>query len=188
MSRTRVEKDHRMTHPLSTEPHLYQDSLARNLPVTALTYPNIRYITKYGYIDSTMSSDMHSVRSMLLRHEFDSQLTPEHRGSQIARVELFRGYTPDYRQGMVVFNEQGEALFHAVNAVLGYKASSASLAREVLREIGISNELFHEVNSQAALGAYSVVISRENTEMVGDVQFASRTKCANDWVYWFVKN
>lgn len=62
-----------------------------------------------------------------------------------ARFEFL--YTKD-EHGVLVFDAEGNLLFHAVSATLGYSGSGSILSRTIMKASGFSDEDFETVNAR----------------------------------------
>lgn len=66
-------------------------------------------------------------------------------GHPPARFEFL--YTKD-EHGVLVFDTEGNLLFHAVSAMLGYSGSGSILSRTIMKASGFSDEDFETVNAR----------------------------------------
>lgn len=81
----------------------------------------------------------------------------------IARVEFIwkRDKSLEYR-GAVLFDNNGEAIIHAMHALLGYVGSGPIFSRQIMTKLGVPVEMFNEINSSVKPYEYdTVVFSRE---------------------------
>lgn len=90
-----------------------------------------------------------------------------------ARIELV-GDNVRRRQGLILFREDGQAIVHVTNALIGYDGSGPTLTYRILQRLGVSMRDFDAIQKEvkASRAPYKVVISRENPD--------------GAWMYWFV--
>ena len=87
---------------------------------------------------------------------------------QIARLEFYRFPSPVGGAeviGMAAFDSTGQPLFTVRDATLGYSGSGPILSSNIAAALGITPEMFEEINTSVSGGGhYALVVSREITE------------------------
>lgn len=187
MSTTKVEgfiMDH-----LPTGPYPYTLPLADGLATVESKDSVAKYHTKFGCFDSETDRDWEKIERFLEEIEWMNLL--DGKGAWeglVTRIELFRGYDSttqiENRRGLVAFDDGCCALFHAVHALLGYEGSGSILSRKILTAVGVPLKMFEEANRAVVPGSYTVIFSRENTEMLEGVLVSKFAGCKDEWEYW----
>jgi hypothetical protein len=173
---------------LTTGPYPYHADLSAGLNSAMAEGGYLRYETKLGCFDGDTSKDWEQIEECLERLELANLLDGNRVGSGlVTRVELFRNYDQsgrEFRRGLVAFNDQCEALFHAVNALIGYNGSGPILTRQILTTIGVPLEMFERANNEARSGSYTVVFSREQTEVYEGIVVSRHEGYLDRWEQW----
>lgn len=102
-----------------------------------------------------------------------------------ARVELL--WSRDNRdfRGLVIFDSQGRLIVHVTNALLGYGGSGPYLSEQILMLLGISKEMFEEIQVSVWDKPYVVILTRQKHEVYGGVDAAYPTlEVENEWRWW----
>lgn len=110
--------------------------------------------------------------------------------SAIVRVELFWDpNSADQRRGAVFFDSTGQTVMHVMHALLGYNGSGPTLSKCLLRQLGVEQAMFDELNGRLQNQAYYVILSREATLTHDDgVEVAQRSGPVSDtWRWWRVR-
>lgn len=59
------------------------------------------------------------------------------------------------------FDDRGVPLLHVVNALLGYQGAGSALSHRIMRDLGLSESVFTEINTLVNNQDYVVVLTRE---------------------------
>ncbi|HMS93329.1 MAG TPA: hypothetical protein PKD28_02960 [Candidatus Saccharibacteria bacterium] len=79
---------------------------------------------------------------------------------RIARVEFIWDRATNQR-GAVFFDDRGVPLLHVINALLGYQGAGSALSHRIMRDLGLSESVFTEINTLVNNQDYVVVLTRE---------------------------
>lgn len=108
---------------------------------------------------------------------------------QIARIEFvcdFGPHTNVIRRGAVVFDDYGNALFHAEEATLGFSTPVNSLSAGILRAVGVSEVLIDQAYSHVRLNLRDeIVFTREEVFEVAGVECVRPDRPVADTWRWF---
>ncbi len=118
----------------------------------------------------------------LARHKSYEILTTY---STPARVELL--WSRDNRdfRGLVIFDSMGRLIVHVTNALLGYGGSGPYLSEQILTLLGVSNEMFEEIQQATWDRPYLIILSRQKREVIEGVDTAYPTlQVEDEWRWW----
>lgn len=107
---------------------------------------------------------------------------------RIVRVELIRrakGRPYELvQQGAILIDQLGRKVCHVSNALIGYSGSGSMLTESILRQLGVSQEMFKEINRSVGVD-YHVVVTRQQTgEVEGVVTALPYTASLDYWGWW----
>ena len=150
----------------------------------------VHYRTAMRTFDSWTQQDWAALEPILagidsLYYEWsqDEPLKQNSTFGRIARAEFFWVMRSEQKacQGVVLFDNYRRAILHATNALLGYGGSGPDLSRQILMAIGVSEDMFDEVNASVEPREYdNVVFSRESTGvMIGNSMLVGGEPCSD---------
>lgn len=102
-----------------------------------------------------------------------------------ARVELL--WSRDNRdfRGLVIFDSMGRLIVHVTNALLGYGGSGPYLSEQILTLLGVSQEMFEEIQRATWDRPYLIILSRQKREVIEGVDTAYPTlQVEDEWQWW----
>lgn len=142
----------------------------------------MRYFTELG--DDARSTDKTELLMTYLLAGIESK---QGAIGPIVRVEFFWSHSPDNWRGAILFDHKGQAVFHAIHALLGYSGSGPALSQHILRCLGVPNELFEEANNEVPHQDYLVVFSREARMTYEGVEISAPFGDPGEWEWWRVR-
>ena len=98
----------------------------------------------------------------------------------IARVEFIWDRTTNQR-GAVFFDDRGVPLLHVVNALLGYRGAGSALSHRIMRDLGLSESVFTEINTLVNNQDYVVVLTREQHVEKDGIMHALPMMVSDTW-------
>lgn len=100
-----------------------------------------------------------------------------------ARLEFFWN---DEFTGVVIFDSRGRLIVHSPVALLGYDGSGPGLSKKILLSLGVSQEMFDEIQAEIwNRRPYAVVVSREKRTEENGIKVAQRTlDVESEWTWW----
>lgn len=158
---------------------------------TKKEYPGVfytEYQTELGSFDYSTDRAGQLMSYLLPGIEQTARSRPLEAG-KIVRAEFIwkRPTRPVEDRGVVLWNNHGQAMIHVVNALLGYSGSGPALSQQILRLLGVPEELFEQANGSVAHQSYVIVFSRQSHSMVDDVDTAIPFAEPGEWEWWRVR-
>jgi hypothetical protein len=154
----------------------------------------LEFRTKMGLFDGSTQADWAILEPLLAgipalyREVHYPEIGESSTYGLVSRVEFFSVHVNNYptKRGAVLFDNRGEPLLHAFNALLGYGGSGPHFSRQILSAIGVPDQMFSDANKMVVSGEYdSLIFSRERHETVEgiDTVFLG-ADVMGDWNWW----
>lgn len=101
-----------------------------------------------------------------------------------ARIEVF---LTEHKEGLAIFDSRGQLVVHAIPARLGNDGYGAELSLNIMRLLGVSEEMIEAMQSQLRdVNPYQVVVSRELMSITDKARATLSDDVAPEWVWWDV--
>lgn len=102
-----------------------------------------------------------------------------------ARLELIWDRHHSHRQGLVMFDSQGQLIVHVVHALLGYDGSGPQLSKQILTHLGVGEAMFEQIQHEVRDRPYLVVLSRQKRRFDQGITTTYPThEVEGEWEYW----
>ena len=88
----------------------------------------------------------------------------------VTRIELL--YDGAQRRGMVLYDAYGKLVLHVLVARLGYPGTASGPVESILRHLGVSREMFVQMNTRVWGRSYALVVSRQVRTFVEGAEVA----------------
>lgn len=102
----------------------------------------------------------------------------------LVRAEFFWGEGLPQHRGVVLYDNKGRAVMHVVHALLGYSGSGPALSGQILKALGVPEEMFEEANNTVPHQDYVLVFSREQVSNDTAVLYGTPRET---WEWWRVR-
>lgn len=171
-------------------PFIYRNPVAYNRIWPEKNYHDMpEFPTVYGTFCGSTDQDWRTLKILLAGI---NQLHGAENHSDVgavARVEFFwykEVSDPHNRnRGAVVFDNYGNLLLHAPNALLGYGGSGPWLSEQILRAVGVSKEMFNDANGDVWGKDYTLIFSRQYHDTATGVDLAvPYGPVRREWEWW----
>ncbi len=178
----------------STAPYPYHAPLlAKHKPVVPeFGSPKWESHKSFPAIDTTTDQAWNQVKVILagvIALAKDKPYAGSDDYGQPARIELLWDRGNKDLRGLVVFDNQGRLIVHVVNALLGYGGSGPYLTEQILTFLGVSQQMFGELQQASWDRPYLLILSRQKHEVYEGVDSAYPTlDVESEWTWWSFNN
>ncbi len=135
-------------------------------------------------ITATTTSAWQELEPKLL--ELMTAYDGEHAGPRFGSPARLEFFVSDESEGLNIFDSYGRHIVHVQPAKLGYNGSGPTLSINVMRLLGVSDEIIQQLQTELrGVPLYKVVVTRE-VRADDEIRATAGAEVATGWTWWDV--